>query len=187
MAAGGSSDNIKLGPGRIYFAAVGTTTPVSASAALPSANWTPLGYTEAGSEFEVAITTEGIEVEEELDPVLYSPTKRETKFRFQAVETTVSRLALAVGTGAERADDAAVFKFPAPSAIVPVQLVWDSDETPTATNSRIIFPKAYPTGTIRIARRKAPNKATIPMEFLLAYDSDAATTAIVYPNSSGLI
>lgn len=188
MAAGGNADNIKLGPGRVYFAAVGTTTPTSASASLPSADWTPLGYTEQGSEIEIAITTEGIEVEEELDPVIYGVTQRETKFRVQAVETVVSNLAAALGAGAERDDDATVFKFPAPSAIAPIKLVWDSDEDPTTnSNSRLIMLKAYPSGTVRIGRRKAPNKATVPMEFTLAYDSTEETPVIAFPNNSGLI
>lgn len=188
MAAGGSSSNIKIGPGRVYFAPVGTTSPASASAALPSATWIPLGYTEQGSEIEVSITTEGISVEEELDPVLYSPTQRETRFRVQAVETTVKNLALSLGAGATRDNDATVFKFPAPSAIVPVKLVWDSEEDPTAGgNSRLIMLRAFPSGTVRIGRRKAPNKATIPMDFLLAYDSTEQSPVVAFPNANGLI
>jgi len=188
MAAGGNAANVSLGPGRIYYAAVGTTTPISASAALPSADWVPVGYTEDGSELEISVTTEGVEVEEELLPVLYSSTKAEVKFKYQAAEATLPNLAVAVGAGAGYSAAATTFKFPSPADLVAVKLVWDSHEDPTTSgNRRIVFLKAYAVGTVNVARKKAPDKSTIPSEFLCAYDETEETPFIAYTPASGLI
>ena len=68
MAAGGTPGNVKLGAGRLYYAPLGTTEPTNCSTALPSA-WIAVGYTENGTSIDTAITSEDIEVAEELDPI----------------------------------------------------------------------------------------------------------------------
>ena len=50
MAAGGSPGNVDVGPGRLYYAALGTAEPTDCSTVLPSANWKVLGYTAAGPD-----------------------------------------------------------------------------------------------------------------------------------------
>jgi hypothetical protein len=187
MAAGGSSANVHLGPGRLYYAPIGTAEPTSASAALPSA-WEVLGYTEDGTTVETEISNEGIEVAEELDPVLYVMTRRMTKLSVKAAEATVTRLALALGAGASRADDTTVFEFPAPSAIVPVMIVWDSAESPTdANNRRWIFRECHTSGTVAIQRQKAPNKALVPITLNCALPTGQTSPVRVFPGPSGRI
>ena len=186
MAAGGTPGNVDLGPGRLYVAPLGTAEPTSCSAALPSAWWS-IGYTEDGTEVTTEITSEAIEVAEELDPIGFEQTKRMTKIALQMAESTKKRLAVALGAGAGQTDDAASFEFPDAGSVVGVMLVWDSEDTPTATNKRWVFRKCTPSGTVGIARRKAPQKALIPVTFDCA-KSDASTKAIiVFPNSSGQI
>jgi hypothetical protein len=184
MAAGGTPANVNLGPGRLYYAPLGTAEPTSASAALPSA-WKVVGYTEEGSAVETEITSEGIEVAEEIDPIAYVATRRTTRLVFNMVESTIGRLALALGAGATIADSGASFEFPDPSAIVDVMFVWDSDEVPGASNRRWIFRQCRPSGTVSLARRKAPTKTGIPVTFDCAKTSAGLAPVKVFPNASG--
>jgi hypothetical protein len=186
MAAGGTPGNVALGPGRLYVAPLGTAEPTNCSAALPSA-WVAIGYTEDGSSVDVEVTSEAIEVAEELDPIRFSQTRRMTKLSLAMAEATKKRLALALGSGAALADDAASYTFPDPSAIVGVMFVWDSDEVPSATNRRWVFRQCTPSGTTSIARKKAPAKSTIPVTFDCAKPSPTTAPVIVFPNSSGQI
>lgn len=187
MAAGGTAANVHLGPGRLYYAPLGTAEPISASVSLPVA-WKVVGYTEDGTTVETEITTEAIEVAEELDPIRYVLTRRTTRISLAMAELAVSKLALAMGAGATRTDDNVAFEFPAPSAMVGVMLVWDSEESPiSATNRRWIFREVVPNGTISITRKKAPNKATIPITFLASLPSGQTSPVKVFPNLAGLI
>jgi hypothetical protein len=147
-----------------------------------------VGYTEEGTTVETEITTEAVEVAEELDPILYVMTRRMTRLNVEMAEMAVSRLALAMGAGASRADDATNFEFPIPSAIVGVMLVWDSEEVPTVnTNRRWIFRSVVPNGTISISRHKAPDKATIPAQFQCQLPSGQTSPVRIFPNASGLV
>lgn len=186
MAAGGTPGNVVLGPGRLYYAPLGTTEPTSCSAALPSA-WKVIGYTDAGSTIETEITSEAVEVAEELDPIRFVQTRRASRITFAMAEATVARLALAVGGGAARADDAASFEFPAPDSIVSIMMVWDKLDTPSALSPRWILRQCSPSGTIAAARQKAPNKSTIPVTFNLELPTGQTSPVKVFPNSSGLI
>lgn len=186
MSAGGSASAISLGPGRLYYAPLGTAEPTNCSSVL-AVDWKVVGYTESGTTVETEISTQPIEVAEELDPVLYVQTSRMTRLNLAMAEMAVSRLALAMGAGATRTDTAVAFEFPAPSAIVGVMLVWDSLDTPDATNRRWLFRAVYPSGTISISRKKAPDKATIPVTFLAALPTGQTSPVKVWPNSSGLV
>lgn len=186
MAAGGTPGNVDLGPGRLYVAPLGTSEPTSCSAALPSA-WWAVGYTEDGTAVSTSITSEAIEVAEELDPIGFEQTRRMTKLSIKMAESTKKRLALALGAGAGQTDNAAGFEFPDAGDVVGVMFVWDSEETPSATNRRWIFRKCTPSGDLEIARRKAPQKALIPAVFDCA-KPDASTKAVkVFPNASGQV
>jgi hypothetical protein len=186
MAAGGTPANVVLGPGRLYYAPLGTTEPVSASAALPSA-WKVIGYTEAGTTVTMDVTSEAIEVAEEFDPIRYVMTRRETTLAVELAEATVGRLALALGAGAAVANDGTAFEFPDPSAIVDVMFVWDSDETPGAANRRWIFRQARPSGSIGMQRAKAPQKTTISVNFQCAKTSAGLSPVKIFPNATGQV
>lgn len=187
MAAGGTPGNVDLGPGRLYYAPIGTTEPVDCSTVLPSANWIPVGYTEDGTEVVTDISSEAIEVAEELDPISFEQTKRMTKLSFAMAESTKKRLALALGTGAAEVDNAASFEFPDASSVVAVMFVWDSEDTPSAINRRWLFRKCTPSGSVSIARKKAPAKALVTVTFDCAKPGSTTKSIKVFPNSTGQI
>jgi Ca2+-binding RTX toxin-like protein len=183
MSAGGNSDHVELGPGRLWVAPLGTTEPTSASAALPSA-WVAIGYTEDGSAYAADITSEPVEVAEELDPVKYENTRRLNRLTFQMAEATARNLVLALGGGAGQANDGSSVEPPTPGAEVAVMIVWDSEETAGADNVRWIYRQAKPSGTIEIAHRKAPGKTLIPVTFNLEKPASAKPWK-VFPNAAG--
>jgi hypothetical protein len=186
MPAGGTPSNVVLGPGRLYVAPIATVDPTSASAVLPVA-WIAIGYTDAGTTVSSAVTSSGIEVAEEIDPIANIITMRTSTVTFAMAEATVGRLALAYGGGAAVLNNGTAFEFPEPDQIVPVKLVWDSDEIPGALNRRWLFRSCMPSGTIAIARQKAPAKATIPVTFNLARSAAGLGAVRVFPNAAGLV
>ncbi len=188
MAAGGNPNRVKLGPGRLTYAPLGTAEPASASAVLPSA-WRPVGYTEDGTEVATNITSEDIEVAEEFDPIDNVMTARSTVVNVTMAEARKSNLSLALGGDGTATDDGDGFEFPDPATIPGVMLVWDSDltDTPTATNRRWIFRKVKPSGNVTVVRRKAPAKNSISAS-LTAVKPDATNAAVkVFPNANGEI
>lgn len=191
MAAGGTSSNVHLGPGRIYVASVGTAEPANASTALPSA-WTPVGYTEEGSAFQTEVTREPVEVAEELDPIKYVATRRTNQLVFSMAETSRKRLVLALGGGVVTTEDGTFFEPPDPGTDVAVMIVWDSNEDPTVVdgdgigNRRWVFRQVRPSGQIEIARRKAPAKALLPVTFNIEKPSGLRPYK-VFPASNGAI
>lgn len=183
MAAGGTPNNVDLGPGRLYAAEIGTQEPTSVSAAVPSA-WRVIGYTLEGSVFSFETTTEGVMVAEEIDPIRFVATARTSTVEFVMAETTVSRLALALGAGASIVDSAASFEFPDPDQQKDVMLLWDKMDVPDANNRRYLFRQCRPSGTISIENRKAPTVRGISVTFNCSKPS-AASPVRIYPSASG--
>lgn len=186
--ATGTATNVSLGPGWLYVAAIGTTEPTSASAALPSA-WRDVGYTEEGSTFSYEYENEGIEVAEELDAIRYVTTGRAGTLAFNMAEATRRNLALALNAGAAAANDATAIEPTAAGSEVRVMAVWDSgDATAVAagTSSRWLFRQCFQAGNIEIDRHKAPDKSLIPVEFRLEKPTGLQPFK-VFPNSSFLI
>lgn len=186
MAAGGTPGNVDLGPGRLYYAPLGTAEPTNCSTALPSA-WTALGYTDQGTEFTFEITSEAVEVAEEVDPTSFEQTARRTRFNVAMAEMTKKRLALALGNGAEDTDDSTAFEPPDPDDITGVMFVWDKLDSPDATNRRWLFRNCTPSGTINTARRKAPQKALITVTFDCAKTVGGDAPFKVFPSSTGQV
>lgn len=189
MAAGGTANNVLIGPGRLWVAPVGTTTPTSASAALDAEFW-PIGYTEEGTTVTIEATAEEIMVAEELDPVRYVNSARSITIELAMVEMTRKRLALSTGLGGAYVDSAAVINAfdITTDENTPVSLVWDSEETAAGNsqNVRWVFPKAYQTGAVSVARQKAPAKSTLPVEFKVA-KLTGSQLYYVFPNADGNI
>lgn len=187
MAAGGNPLNVKLGPGRIYYAPIGTAEPTLGSASLPS-QWQAVGYTEAGSELQINQDTADVEVAEELDPIDNLVTKRTTQLVVEAAEVTKKNLLMVSGGGAANTNDGTAFELTDPSAQVGVMVVWDSVDTlPDITNRRVLMRKVKPGGNINLARKKAPNKATLPVT-LACVKPDASTKSVkFFPDQTGVV
>ena len=98
------------------------------------------------------------------------------------------RLALVLGLGASASDSAATLEPPTAGAEESFMLVWDSEEDAVgnADNIRWLFRKCKVTGNISIARRKAPNKATLPVEIKCSKPAGAEAFT-VFPNADGLV
>lgn len=185
MAAGGTSTNVQVGPGRLWVAPLGTTEPTTATAALPSA-WLAIGYTESGHEYAADLTSEPVEVAEELDPIFYINTRRIQRVTFSMAEMTKRNLAIALGSGATTTNDATAYNPPTAGSEVAVMLVWDSEEAAGSTNSRWIYRQAKPSGTITIPHGKAPAKALIPVTFNLEKPTGLEAVAVI-GTSAGVI
>lgn len=183
MAADGNSAAVKVGPGRIWMAPLGTAEPTDNSSALPSA-WIPIGYTEEGNAYAADLTSEPVEVAEEIDPIRYENTRRLSRVTFSMAEATARNLVAALGGGTAQPNDDTDFDLPAAGTEVPIMLVWDSDEEASATNVRWLYRQAKPSGTIEIARRKAPQKTLIPVTFNLEKPASTGPTH-VFPNEDG--
>lgn len=188
MAAGGNPNRVKLGPGRLYYAPLGTAEPTTASAALPSA-WVPVGYTEDGTEIATNITSEDIPVAEEFDPIDNVMTARSSVVNVTMAEARKRNLLLALGGDGTATDDGTAFEFPDPSTIPGVMLVWDSDlaDTPTANNRRWLLRKVKPSGNVSVVRRKAPAKNSISASLTAVVPSAGVKPVKVFPNANGEI
>lgn len=186
MAAGGTPSNVKLGPGRLYYAPLGTTEPTNCSTALPSA-WKVIGYTENGTEINTSITAEDIMVAEELEAIDNIQVSRTITLAVEMAESTKRRLLLAVGAGASFSDDSTPFEFPAPESVVGVMLVWDALDTTDATNRRWLFRSAKPSGSVTTVRRKAPAKSTISATFNCVKPDTTNGAVRIFPNASGQV
>jgi hypothetical protein len=177
----GTPTNVLLGPGDIYVAPLGTAEPASASAALAAA-WRAVGYTEEGNTFEYEIRTEPIEVAEEFDPVKIAMVGRSCSVTFSMAELTRQNLALALNMGAAEANDATSLEPPDPGAEIRIMLVFDAEESA----ARWIFRRAFSSDAIEIARKKAPDKALVPVKFALEKPTGAKLFK-VFPGSDGRV
>lgn len=153
---------VKIGPGLIYVAPIGTAEPTSGSAALPSA-WVAIGYTESGHTFTSETTVAPVEVAEVLPPILYSATTRATKLECQLAEINAQNFAVAFngGTIGSPAGGQVTFEPPSLGQEQRLMLMWQSDDGQEA----LLLRKVLCSGAVAIARQKAPNKALIPVTF----------------------
>lgn len=187
MAAGGDPGNIKLGPGRLYVAELGTTEPTLASAALPSA-WRPVGYTEEGHSVTDETTSEAIEVAEELDPVGYENTRRTGAIVFSMAERTRANLALALNMGATGHEGSDAIEPPDLGEEVRVMLLWDADPNDaTASNIRWLWRQVFQSGNVERQARKAPQKRLLPVTFRVEKPATGEKVWKAWPNPAGLV
>lgn len=176
----GNPDEVLLGAGTLYAAPIGTTEPVDASTALPSA-WREIGWTEDGSTINYELQTADVEVEEEFDPVKVVTTKRIGEVSFQMAQVTRANLALALNKGASSQTGTGILEPPDPGDEVRVMLVLDTEE-----GARYIFRRCVQSGRISINRKKAPDKATIPVTFKLEKPSGDAPFG-VFPSATSTV
>lgn len=152
---------VRVGPGKLYAAVLGTAEPTDLTTAW-NVGFVLLGYTDDGSHFVFGQTFGNVEVAEEYDPVAVLPTARETNVNFALAEMTAANLKRALN-GGTITTTAGVNKFDPPAAgvVTPIMLGWESDDS----MERWVFRRCMQTGSVDIARQKAPNKSTIPMSF----------------------
>jgi hypothetical protein len=180
-----NAGSVKIGPGTIYAANLGTTEPTSVTGAWPS-GWVPLGYTDSGSQFSTAPATDNVEVEELLIPIKIVTTGVVTTFAFSLAEATARNYLLALNAGLGTAgtgtglvqnttgtnpDGSIWVEPPALGNEVRIMLGWDATPLGAATGSdqfgRLIVRQAFQTGTVTEAHQKGNNKLTYAVTFSL--------------------
>lgn len=163
----GNPNKVKVGPGLLYIAPLGTTEPTNLTTpwATVDSDWAPIGYTEEGHEFSSEPSFEPIEVAEELVPIRYEEANKNEMLSFNAAELTVDNLTRAFNGGAVTVLSGTVKRYepPALGQAVRAMLGWESDDG----EERWVFRKCVSAGNVTIARRKSPDKALIAMEFRL--------------------
>jgi hypothetical protein len=162
---------VKVGPGLLYVAPIGTSEPTVGSAALPSA-WVAIGYTDDGSMFNSETSYEDIEVEEELDPIRTTAVKRVTTIDFDMAEINAQHLLIAFngGTITGPTTGYVTFEPPALGSESRLMLMWQSNDSQEALLCR----RVLQSGPIGMARKKAPDKTVIPVSFKLEIPLDGA-------------
>jgi hypothetical protein len=164
---------LSVGPGYLYYAALGTAEPVPTVAGsvftdvLPG-TWVPLGYTEEGSEFTEDINTAGVDVAEEFYQVAIYTTGKVPRLAFALAQVTLTNVKRALnggvitvsGSGATQLN---TYDPPDPGAEVRSMIIWE-DELRT---QRALFRRCFNIATTSLARRKAPNNTTINFQFQL--------------------
>ncbi|TVQ65060.1 MAG: hypothetical protein EA379_00470 [Phycisphaerales bacterium] len=157
----GNPRNVRVDPGWLYIAPLGSDEPDGYDGEWPE-DWVPLGYTDQGPEFVMEQTFERVRVAEEIDPVATMQTERNTTVNLAAAEITARNLQVALNGGTiEVADGTVTFEPPAPGETTYLMVGWDA----TDGLERWVFRRCVQTGNVTIPRRRAPDKAVIPMAF----------------------
>ena len=157
-------------PGLLYIAPLGTTEPTAVDVAWP-AGWVPLGYTDTGSVFNYSLSSENVEVAEELDVFARVTTGRDASVEVALAEITLKNLTIAFNGGVMTAagQDGADFEFEPPDlgTETRVMLGWDASPDPLTNDLRMIFRQVLQGGSLGLENRKGATKQTISATFQL--------------------
>ncbi|MEV4179943.1 hypothetical protein AB0J28_00670 [Streptosporangium canum] len=170
--ARGKPEAIALGPGYLYVAVLGTAEPADLTTpwASVSPNWIHLGYTNEGSEFTYELSSEDVEVAEELDPVATALTGRNMGLGFALAQITATNLKYAMNGGTITAGTGIVtFEPPDLGEEVSVMLGFESEDH----EERWVYRQCLNQGNIGVARRKGAEKSLINCEFKMTKPAGA--------------
>lgn len=169
----GDPTKVRVGPGWLYIAPLDSTEPDDLTTAWETvdAGWVNLGYTDGGAEFVFDQTFEDINVDQENDPIAVLQTARSITINVSAAELTAANLDIAFngGTVANPGGGLTTFEPPDTGDYTHVMLGFE----PLDALERWVFRKCLQVGSVSIARRKAPDKALIPMSFRALKPADA--------------
>lgn len=154
-------------PGILRIAPLGTTEPTNETAAW-AAGWVTLGYTDEGSSFNYEISTDNVEVAEELDVLARVTTGRDASVEIALAEVTKKNLTIAFNGGVIAGDGLAwTFEPPDLGSEVRVMLGWDASPTVGTNDLRIVFRQCFQGGSVGLENRKGATKQTITTNFQL--------------------
>lgn len=161
-------------PGKLYIAPLGTPEPASVTAVWP-AGWVPLGYTDEGSAFNYEISTDNVEVAEELDVLARVTTGRDASVEFAMAEITYRNLTIAFNGGIIVGDGTAwSFEPPDLGNETRVMIGWDAMPMPASNDLRCIFRQCLQGGSLGLENRKGATKSTIAANFQLEKPANGA-------------
>lgn len=196
-----NGQRVVVGAGSIYAAPLGTTEPTAVTGAWPS-GWIALGYTDTGSEFQIAPKVSPVEVEEEYWPIRQAITSYEGSMTFALAEATAQNLSLALNSGIPLGNtanttgtnsDGSVWVEPPIAGAEPrIMLGWDSlpegTSQPAAANTgfanpfqRLIVRQCLQTGTMKMMHRKGNNKLTYSCVFSLEKPVGVQPVRFIFP------
>lgn len=166
-----TSDEVLVGTGTLYTAAVGTAFPADPSTA-PAGAWLDIGYSEEGWTFAIDRTFEDVEVAEEVDPVKILKTAQDIFVRGAAAQGAIEtlKLAMAGGTITTAAGPPATKTYVPPAATAfDEKALLLRVNAPTAAGVAktrdIQIPRGICVGAIEMAHAKAPAKVVVGIEF----------------------
>lgn len=166
-------------PGILRVAPLGTSEPTTYSSAWP-AGWVTLGYTAEGSAFNYSLSSDNVEVAEELDILARVTTGRDGSVDVALAEMTRRNLNIAYNGGVVLGDGAAwEFEPPDLGEEVRVMLGWDAYADTGDNDLRFIFRKCFQSGSVSIENRKGATKSTIGVSFGLEKPTGAKIMKIM--------
>ena len=188
-----ATPNLLMDPGFVLVAPPGSTLPtntVLGSVFTDSwdAAWLPLGATEDGSEFTDAETVSPVYSAEFIAPIQYRVTEQRTDFALAMQNFTLNNYRRARNGGAAAlattsgSGTTALYDFtpPPPGTEVRVMVGWESlDHT-----MRLVIPQAICGGEVKVAFKKAPANATIPVTFSAELPLSGALAGLPYKLSA---
>jgi hypothetical protein len=159
-------------PGKLFIAPLLTAEPTAVDDAWPT-GWVPLGYTDEGSAFNYEISTDNVEVAEELDVLARVTTGRDASVEFALAEITLKNLRIAFNGGVIAGDGAEwTFEPPDLGNEERVMIGWDANFSTTGNDLRMIFRRCLQGGSIGLENRKGATKQTISANFQLEKPRD---------------
>lgn len=167
-----SANALRVGPGALYVAPLGTDEPTGLSGAWPSA-WVPLGLTTDGSTDTLDTTTADIVAAELFESVATYTTAQTETIAFTLLNLTARNLQMALNGGLDTPTATGGFvkvQKPKPGLEERVMIGWDAADG----KERSFWRKCVQTGSIAIARQKAPNASTIPCSFRTETPADGS-------------
>lgn len=164
---------VKVGPGYLYgHLTVGAPEPVDLTTPWTTVDpgYFQFGYTDGGHQVNINPKFDAIAVEEELTPVRYEENLREIGMDFALAEMTARNLQIVHNGGTIVTGTGIVtFEPPVTGQVTRIVIGWQSLDN----EERWVFRKCVQTGSIGIARKKSPNKATLPASFMCETPSGA--------------
>jgi hypothetical protein len=165
-----TSNLIQSGPGRVYYAPLGTAIPsITAAASKIVATWTSwvqLGSTDAGITYTESTDTADISVAESLYPIRTVVTSKSSRISFTANEISDLTWKLAMNGGTATSSGAGVTKLttyvpPLVGGEVRVMMSFvDNLDT-----EAIVWPQVFNVGSVEYVRGTYDTKAGLSMEF----------------------
>lgn len=195
-----NSSTVRVGPGTIYAAPLGTAEPTSATGTWGT-GWVKLGYTTAGSTFTRSVTTATVDVEEEIYSLRTVTTAATGDLTFNLAEDTATNLLLALNAGigtsllttsyTTEADGSIKIEPPPPGNENRVMIGWDavsSGGAPTDKGSRLIIRQAYQTGNLSKGNVKGNTISSLACTFTMEKPPSAQPFAFFYgASNAGLL
>lgn len=176
----GDPTAVRVGPGWVWLAPIGSAEPDDLVTDLDTvdADWTNLGYTEGGTSFVFDQTFEDITVDQEYDPIATLQTARQITINVAAAELTAANLETAFNGGTIDTPGGGLTTFEPPDAgdYTHVMLAWESIDR----LERWVFRKVLQVGSVEIARRKAPEKSTVPLSFRALKPADESAFLAIF-------